>query len=793
MRFTPLALAAGLFAGSGIALGGPAAPPAASAAAPPGLDKLQSSSSLQPAPRGEAARRLPSVLRARSVLSQPDFLTTADGDAEFRRGDLSISADHLAFDAVNDLATARGQVRIEHDGAIFSGPEMQLEVQRFQGYFLHPEFEFPLLGASGSAERIDFVDASRSRAIKADYTTCRRDSQVEPDWLLRADKLLIDLNADEGVAEGAVLHFLGAPILALPTLSFPLSGARRSGWLPPSVNTDNRSGVELAVPYYWNIAANRDATFTPRVITRRGFGLNTEFRYLEPRMEGAADVEWLPFDRLTGSSRSAIRWTHDGRFGPGFRVRVDAVHVSDDGWWKDFPNAARSLTPRLLPLRAALERPFTVGGDQGLIYARAEDWQVLQGSDAVVVAPYQRSPQMGIRLGGEAAGWQYLVESEFNHFTLPGGDAARAGRVGGSRFHVLGDLSWPLREASWFVVPKFSVNAATYSGAAAEGRRRGRVIPTLSLDAGFELERQTEAFGRHLRQTLEPRLLYVLTPYHRQSDLPNYDAAAKDFNFSSIYSVNQFSGVDRVSDGNALTAGFTTRFVDAASGVESLRLGLVQRYLFSTQRETPQADGSPDGPPIGKRWSDVLLVGSTSLLPRWTLDSALQYTPDQSRWERSVLGARYSPGPFRTLSLTYRFTRGLTEQAEFGWQWPVWSRQPSSIARGGPRGDSGRCGGTWYAVGRVNYSVRDRRITDSVLGAEYDAGCWITRVVAERLSTGSSESTTRLMLQLELVGLSRLGSNPLQVLKDNIPGYRLLHDVEGAGSNTDDSPTDRVP
>jgi LPS-assembly protein len=84
--------------------------------------------------------------------------------------------------------------------------------------------------------------------------------------------------------------------------------------------------------------------------------------------------------------------------------------------------------------------------------------------------------------------------------------------------------------------------------------------------------------------------------------------------------------------------------------------------------------------------------------------------------------------------------------------------------------------GTWYAVGRANFSLKDRRLTDSVLGVEYDAGCWIGRFVAEQLSTGRSEATTRYMIQLELVGLSRLGSNPLRVLKDNIPGYQLLRE-----------------
>ena len=94
-------------------------------------------------------------------------------------------------------------------------------------------------------------------------------------------------------------------------------------------------------------------------------------------------------------------------------------------------------------------------------------------------------------------------------------------------------------------------------------------------------------------------------------------------------------------------------------------------------------------------------------------------------------------------------------------------------------GAAGGCGGTLYAVGRLNYSLRDSRMTDSLIGAEYDTGCWIARVVSERLSTGRAEATTRLMLQLELVGLSRLGSNPLQALKDNVPGYRLRREPRG--------------
>jgi LPS-assembly protein len=408
---------------------------------------------------------------------------------------------------------------------------------------------------------------------------------------------------------------------------------------------------------------------------------------------------------------------------------------------------------------------------------------VLQADDSLIASPYERGPQAGLRLGGTRAGWQVALEAEYNRFTLPHGQDAAMSRLVGSRVHLLGALSRPWREPGWWVVPKISVNAAAYrnaSSSVASGVATrvsvSRTIPTFSIDAGFELERDTEAFGRALHQTLEPRLLYVSTPYREQSALPNYDAAAKDFNFVSLYSDNAFSGVDRVSDAHQFTAGFTTRLVDASSGAEALRVGLVQRYLLRTQRITAQADGTPDGEPLTQKLSDALLLGSTSVLPGWTLDAAVQYSPEISRAVRTIVGTRYSPGPFRTVATTYRYARGLSEQMELGWQWPL-----SGAESGAPpllRNAGGGCSGAWYSVGRVNYSLKDRRVTDSVLGLEYDAGCWIARVVAMRLSTGSSSATTRLGVQLELTGFSRLnvGSNPLKVLKDNIPGYRLLRE-----------------
>ena len=738
--------------------------------------QLKATPALAPPARGETARRMPIFLQADEVGGVPDLEATAEGHVQFRRAGVSISTDKLRYELPDDLAIATGHVRISRDGNVYSGPELQLKLQRFEGFFLNPTYHFARTGAGGVAQRIDFIDDDRSVAIDATYTSCPADGSGTPAWLLSTDKISLDLATNTGVAEGAVLRFYGVPILAAPKMSFPLTDERKSGWLPPSVALDSKSGLQASIPYYWNIAPNRDATFTPEISTRRGNSLDTDIRYLEPNYSGEARLNLMPYDRSYGSERYALTAHHDSDFGNGTLLQMKVLRVSDNDYWKDFPGNYTSLTPRLLASDFNISRPF---GDW-TTYARVQKWQVIQTTDPTtrIEAPYEREPQIGARyLARVGAGFDVAFESEFNRFANPT-DASLSPRPSGNRLSAVGSVAWPYVTPGWTLTPKVAFNAASYSvdqpiGSITPGASGSRIIPTVSLDSAWVLERDTTFFGKSVRQTLEPRLLYVNTPYRDQSGLPNFDAYAKDFNFDSIFTENAFSGVDRVSDANQVTAGVTTRFIDPESGAEQLRLGIAQRYLLRDQRITP--DGTP---PLTQRFSDLLLMGATTVIPAWSLEGSVQYSPDTSRVNRSVLSARYSPSAYHTVSVTYRLTRGLSEQVELGWQWPIYGPTPdaASAAQRASGEGTGSCSGTWYGVGRLNYSTFDRRLIDAIVGFEYDAGCWIGRVVATRQSTGLSEATTRLLFQLELVGLSRLGSNPLQVLKDNIPGYKLLRE-----------------
>ncbi|NRF66264.1 LPS-assembly protein LptD [Aquincola sp. S2] len=770
MHAVPLAVLA--LAAAGARAQAPVPVPAPSAPLAPMA--LKPSTQLTPTPRGDQVRQRPILLQADELRARPDLDAVAEGDVQFRRAGTFIRADRLTYDSPEDLAVARGQVRIEREGSIYRGPELQLKVQRFEGFFLQPEFEFLQLGSGGRADRVDFIDSSRSRLTNALYSSCPRDGSQDPDWLLTTSRIRLDMEANEGLAEGAVLRFLGVPILGAPVLSFPLSDDRKTGWLPPDIGLSSRSGFEFGVPYYWNIAPNRDATFTPTLLTRRGLAGTAQFRYLELHDSGQLQLHLLPRDRVAERSRHAWTFEHDGNRAD-WRYKAFLFRVSDDAYWEDFPKQIHSFTPRLLPLDVQGERVLQTPFGPGLAYARLLNWQVLTAKDptAAIVAPYQRSPQLGLRLEPTLPGRLHgVLETELNRFTRPSVGGVKDDALTGWRAHALGQVSRRFGSAGWWLTPKLTLNAASYATdqPMSDGARHAsRVIPTYSTEGGMVFERPSRWFGQAMRQTLEPRLLYANTPYRDQSRLPNFDSADRDFNVVTLFDDKTFSGIDRVADAHQLTAGVVTRLVHAASGAELLRLGLAQRLLFRDQRVTVP----PAGQPLTSRVSNLLLDGATSLLPGWTLDAAFEYNPDTRRTVRSNATVLYQPGPFRTISANYLLTRGLSEQLGVGWQWPIYR----GTAR--PVGASGGCGGTLYAVGRLNYSLQDSRMTGLIAGVEYDAGCWIGRLVAERQSTARNRATTQLSLQLELVGLSRLGSNALQVLKDNIPGYRLLRDPHG--------------
>src|SRR5450830_1694609 len=404
----------------------------AQAAQDEGPISLRSSPLLEEQIPQAARSALPTFLYAERMWGRPDLETMLEGNTMLRRGDMVIKADRLEYDQPTDLAKAMGHVRINRAGNTFEGPLLELRIDAFEGYFLTPNYYFLKNDSHGEADRVDFLDEQRAVISNATMTTCRRlpIPNWMPDWILRADRLSMDNEDDVGTAEGAVLSFKGVPLLPIPYLSFPLSGNRKSGVLPPTIGLDNVNGATVTLPYYWNIAPNRDATITPTLMSKRGVNVGTEFRYLESTYAGQLHLDLMPGDQLRDSNRWSLGYQHQATLNNaltrrltdgGMALNINLNRVSDDDYWRDFTgastsasaSAATSLTQRLLVNDASLS--WSNGYFSNTV--RTLKWQTLQDVTAPIAQPYDILPQLTTRYTRtNLHGVDYAAVADYSQF-----------------------------------------------------------------------------------------------------------------------------------------------------------------------------------------------------------------------------------------------------------------------------------------------------------------------------------------------------------------------------------------
>ena len=775
---TPIALVVCMGAGAVVHAQDTAAP--AATASEPALS-LRPTGLLSEGISAQQKAQAPMFLQGNRISGRPDLETVIEGDAVLRKPDITIRADRLEYDQPTDQARATGNVRINRGGNVYSGPEMELKIDAAEGFFRQPSYQFLQNDAHGQADRVDFVDESHTVIHNATYTTCRRlpGPGWLPDWILRASTISLDNDEDVGLATGAVLSFKGVPVLPVPIISFPLSGNRKSGVLPPTFGFDNLNGTEVVLPYYWNIAPNRDATITPTLMTARGVDMGLEFRYLEPTYSGTLRGNYMPADKLRSADRWGINVLHAGNINTGLKevgnvgVAANLNRVSDDNYWRDFTRTSATLTQRLLP------NDVTASWGRGYVSTTAKvlQWQTLQDPLAPIVPPYDRVPQLTARYARpNVMGLDFSVDGDFTQFEA---DRYKTLQPNTQRVFTQLQLSQPWLGAAGFFIPKVQLHATSYQFDAllpSGSNTASSTVPTFSLDSGLVFERDTRLLGRDLLQTLEPRAFYVNTPYRNQSALPNYDTGVNDFNFATIFTENAFGGHDKISDNNLLTLGLTTRFLDAQDGSQIARFLVAQRLRFEDQLVTINSATAP----ALAGFSDVLLGASVNVYDRWALDSTVQYNGKTEQSVRSTVGARYNPGNYRVINMAYRFQRDASEQVDMSWQWPLNDLLGDKGKDLGPGRGQGE--GRYYAVGRMNYSLKESRLVDTVLGVEYDAGCWLGRVVVARTQTSTSTATESVMFQLEFVGFTRLGTDPRKTLTQNISRYQNLR--ESGSSNS---------
>lgn len=670
-----------------------------------------------------------------------DPTASMSGGVVLRRGDRLAGAETASYDPEQRALHLTGGVRYEDPDSLILSDSAEFGYDSGRIRFEGAEFEVGPNNARGEASILEINQDGRLQLADVGYTTCPPESN---DWIIEAGEIELNTRTGVGKARRVRLRFQGVPILYSPYLSFPISDARKSGVLTPEIGSTGRSGNELSLPYYWNIAENFDATITPRLLTDRGLQIGTEFRYMFENSEGNLEVEYLPNDNKFNDNRRQIRFAHQTLFESGWRNQIDFTEVSDNQYYEDL-GGSLSITS-ITHLNRSLA--FDFFGENWSLLARVQEFQTIDSAILPEDEPYQRLPQIYARgyWPDSVLGLTYGLDAELVYFDRDVG-------VTGWRVNAAPQVSLPIEKPGWFVTPGVTVDYTRYdleNVVPGQSEQPWRALTISSLDAGLSLERSMNSQKQRI-QTLEPRMLYVHVPLEDQAGLPVFDTIVPDLNFVQLYRKNRFLGIDRIADTNQLSVGITSRIVDVNTGGELMSATIGQVLYLGDQKVTLPGESATIS-----NSSDYIAEIRFLIYENVNFDVGHQWSGGDKGTAQSEARLQYRPQSNKILNFAYRFRRESLEQGDVSWSWPLSQ--------------------SWNFVGRYNYSFRDDEVLEQFYGLEYESCCWGLRLVSRRyISTRDGTTDSAIGLQLVLKGMTSVGTKADRLLERGILGYSTDH------------------
>ena len=669
-----------------------------------------------------------------------------EGDIEFRYGKRSVSAEQASFDLRTQTAQVHGSVTYRDGQVTVYGNDAEVDTRGRVITFAGGGFDLPLRAARGGAETIRIRDDNTIALETVNFTTCLSDP---PDWELLARELEMDVDAGSGTARGFRLRFKGVPVLGSPYVTFPLDDRRKSGLLTPSFSNRARTGLDVSLPVYVNLAPNYDLTFTTRYMRERGAQGNAELRYLLPGTEGQLRLEYLPEDARLGFSRSYLGYTNDTNLGRDWRIFTDLQEVSDPFYFEDMHNSLSAASQTHLNRTVEL----SYRAPRWSLLARVQNFQTIDPFIVSPDEPYQRMPQVLLR-----GNWRKRIVRFSSHNELVNFER----RVGmtGWRLDLEEELSLALTRPGMFLRPAIALRQTNYwlnevtenpYSLAGGETQYSRTLPVGSLDAGLTFERTAPAGG--WVQTIEPRALYVRIPFEEQRHLPVFDTAEPTFNFVQLFHKYRYLGADRIADTNQFSVGVTTRLIDLETGRERLSGTIGQTRYLSAQRVTLHDKSLALGSA-----SDYIAELTMSLRPTWRVGLDYQWDSEATEISRTEGRFEFRPRQDRMLGVAYRYQENVLQQGDISLAWPL--------------------GDAWKVVARASYSFLDEKPLERFLGWEYASCCWRLQVYGrDYVSRRTGETDRSLTVQFLLRGFTDPGESAESMLERGILGYRRFDDL----------------
>ena len=726
-----------------------------------------------PFPVGTDNNIYPVVTEADQIEYELGRTVTLSGDVRFAQGNRSLLADRAAVDNNTRRAILSGGVRLQEPGVLLQGERAEVDLNTDEAELDNAQFLILANNFRGRSDQLQQNADGDLTMVGNQFTRCEPGNN---NWVLSARSLTVERGEVFGTARGAVLRVKKVPVFYTPYIKFPVTGDRVSGFLFPNVGYSDEDGLDVTLPYYLNLAPNYDATIVPHYVSDRGAGLEAEFRHLST-WQGAVltggflaeddlfdgtfakdDFEELfPGETFEPADRWLVALDQQGQIGP-IRTIVDYAAVSDRDYFRDLG------TDLAVSSQIELERRGELRSRYGPFAFRL--WaQRFQRLDEITADPYERVPELSIgynqRLGPLAVSVD-LIGASFDRDTegLNGINA-----VTGERYHVEPKVRLPFAWPFGFFTASAGYSYTKYELEQDLNARGFQLVDDTpdrgvgfgSLDGGLFFDRDLTIRGTPVVQTLEPRVFYLYREFEDQSALPRFDVSELTFSYNQLFRETRFSGLDRRSDANQVSAGVTTRFINAASGREYFRASIGQIRYFEDRRVTLSGQPGVDERQGTSAFASEL---ETTLGGPWRLRGGVIWDPNDNQVDESSMHLQFRRDNRRILNVGYRHrVRDNIRQTDLSLYWPLTKH--------------------FSIMGRWNYDLASERTIEGFGGIEYNDCCWQVRLMARRFldsPTGRDfadvEADDGIFLQFVFKGLAGFGTKVESVLSRGIRGYR---------------------
>ena len=669
------------------------------------------------------------------VGSQPATILT--GNVIITSDESTTTANSANYSPNTESLNLEGNIHFTNNNLTVSSKSALFSYSDGEILFNNATFALGNNASRGNAKVIELQEKGILNLSNVNYTTCPVGSN---DWIINAENIVLNTVKGQAKAEKVALSFKDIPILYIPRISFPLGETRKSGFLAPAIGGGGRSGNEIQLPWYWNIAKNYDATITPRILTGRGFQLGNEIRYLNSNNKGQFKLDYLNNDNIYGKSRHYIQLNNETNFTNGIRAIIDYGNTSDGNYFEDLGGNLSMTSITHLNQNISID----AFGENWSLLARFQNFQTIDKSIQLNNRPYARLPQIkfSASLPYKPFGISANLDSEIVFFDREVGTT-------GWRIDTQPHLDWSIRKDGWYINPSIALKHTQYE---LRNLNKGqisdpsRTLPITSFDAGLFFERPLEKYKNHT-QTFEPRFLYLNTPYRDQDNLPVFDTIEPDLNLVQLFRKNRFIGIDRIANTEQISLGFGSKIIDNKNGKEVISATLGKAFYMKNQKVTLPGENL-----LPSSSSDFIAELRFLIFDDLNFDISHQWNNNKSGVARSQARIQYRPENRKILNFGYRFRQNLLEQGNISWSWPISE--------------------TWNLLGHYNYSIRDKKTLEQFYGLEYESCCWGIRMVYRQyVATRDGQEDTSFGIQLVLKGMTSIGTKADKLLERGILGY----------------------